>query len=115
MPIVDRDLLSAPATLQRAALYSFEPPSTRIVSPVVHRASSDARKAPAPAMSSGTAMCFKACIASVESRPASVFVKLDISVSVGFKDKLDAGRIAWQFWHLGAGASKVISGSFEHP
>ena len=36
-----------------AAAQSFEPPSARTVSPVIQRASSEARKATTPPMSSG--------------------------------------------------------------
>src|ERR1700681_29516 len=60
---------------------SFEPPSTWTMSPVTHLASSEARKATTPPMSSGCAMCLRACIPSVASRPASVFAKFDMSVS----------------------------------
>src|SRR4030081_841684 len=60
---------------------SFEPPSTWMVSPVIHRASSDARKAITPPMSSGCAMRLSACIPRTNSRPASVLVKFDMSVS----------------------------------
>jgi hypothetical protein len=59
----------------------FEPPSTWIVSPVIQRASSEARKATTPPMSSGWARRFRACIPSVKARPASVLVKFDMSVS----------------------------------
>src|ERR1700730_18192261 len=60
---------------------SLEPPSTCTVSPVIQRASSDARKATTGAMSSGWATRFSACMPSVASRPASVLAKLDMSVS----------------------------------
>src|SRR6202030_3144752 len=60
---------------------SLEPPSTWMVSPVIQRASSEAKKATAGATSSGWATRFSACIPSVPSRPASVLVKFDMSVS----------------------------------
>src|SRR6266849_4874480 len=60
---------------------SFEPPSTRTVSPVIQRASSDARKATTPPMSSGWAIRFRACMPRMRLRPTSVLAKLDISVS----------------------------------
>src|ERR1700704_3883930 len=60
---------------------SLEPPSTWTVWPVIQRASSEARKATTGAMSSGWATRFSACMASVTSRPASVLMKFDMSVS----------------------------------
>src|SRR5258708_25127601 len=60
---------------------SLEPPSTRMVSPVIQRASSEARKATTGAMSSGCATRFSACMPSATSRPASVLMKVDMSVS----------------------------------
>jgi hypothetical protein len=68
----------------RAALprpQSLEPPSTRMTSPVIQPASSEARNATTGAMSSGWARRFSACKPSATSRPASVLVKLDMSVS----------------------------------
>src|ERR1700686_1102490 len=62
--------------------YSFEPPSTGILAPVIQRAPSDATKATTSATSSGLPSRFNACIPSVISRPASVFVKFDIPVSI---------------------------------
>src|ERR1700731_1687286 len=62
--------------------HSFDPPSTGILAPVIHRAASDARNATTSATSSGLPIRFNACIPSVTSRPASVFVKFDISVSI---------------------------------
>src|ERR1700722_17512995 len=64
-----------------AGVQSFEPPSTRRVSPVTQGAASEARKTMAPEMSSGWATRFSACMASVASRPSSVLAKLDISVA----------------------------------
>src|ERR1700678_3029848 len=61
---------------------SFEPPSTGILAPVIQRAASDATKATTSATSSGLPIRFSACIPSTISRPASVFVKFDISVSM---------------------------------
>ena len=52
--------------------HSFEPPSTAIVCPVIHRAASEARKAKTPPMSSGVAMRLSACIDIVSCRPDSV-------------------------------------------
>lgn len=51
------------------------------MSPVIHLASSEARKATTPPISSGFAIRFSACMLSVVWRPASVFVKFDMSVS----------------------------------
>jgi AcrR family transcriptional regulator len=62
-------------------LQSFEPPSTRTLSPVIQRASSDARKATTGPISSGRARRWIACMFNAYFCPASVFVKLDISVS----------------------------------
>src|SRR6266478_2271829 len=61
---------------------SFDPPSTGILAPVIQRAASDARNATTSATSSGLPIRFNACIPSVTSRPASVFAKFDISVSI---------------------------------
>src|SRR3984893_8529529 len=66
----------------RGTSYSFEPPSTGMLAPVIQRAPSDATKATTSAMSSGLPIRFSACISSATSRPASVFVKFDISVSM---------------------------------
>src|ERR1700722_12337463 len=62
--------------------HSFEPPSTGILAPVIQRAASDARNATTSATSSGLPTRFNACIPRAASRPASVFVKFDISVSI---------------------------------
>src|SRR6202166_5454497 len=62
--------------------YSFEPPSTGMLAPVIQRAPSDATKATTSAMSSGLPIRLSACISSAGSRPASGFVKFDISVSM---------------------------------
>src|ERR1700734_853396 len=62
--------------------YSFDPPSTGMLAPVIQRAPSDAIKATTSATSSGLPIRFNACIPKVTSRPVSVFVKLDISVSI---------------------------------
>src|ERR1700722_1887841 len=66
----------------RGTSYSFEPPSTGMLAPVIQRAPSDATKATTSAMSSGLPTRFSACMRRVASRPASVFVKFDISVSI---------------------------------
>src|SRR5713226_8873903 len=66
----------------RGTSYSFEPPSTGMLAPVIQRAPSDATKATTSAMSSGLPIRFSVCIPNVTSRPASVFVKSDISVSM---------------------------------
>src|ERR1700722_16771912 len=66
----------------RGTGYSFEPPSTGMLAPVIQRAPSDATKATTSAMSSGLPTRFSACMRRVASRPASVFVKFDISVSI---------------------------------
>jgi hypothetical protein len=47
---------SAQPRHSEAQVHSFAPPSTWIVSPVIQRASSEARKAIAPVMSPGSAM-----------------------------------------------------------
>src|ERR1700676_976472 len=62
--------------------YSFDPPSTGILAPVIQRAASDAKNATTSATSSGLPIRFSACMPSVISRPASVFVKFDMSVSI---------------------------------
>src|ERR1700730_7261253 len=62
--------------------YSFDPPSTGILAPVIQRALSEAKNATTSATSSGLPIRFSACIPRVASRPASVFVKFDISVSI---------------------------------
>ena len=80
----DRHRPTSPRRRRRrpdAQLHSFEPPSTRSVSPVTQRAASEARKPMACAMSSGCATRFIACMPSVNSRPASVFANFDMSVS----------------------------------
>jgi len=61
---------------------SFDPPSTGMLAPVIQRAPSDARNATTSATSSGLPIRFKAYIPSATFRPTSVFVKLDISVSI---------------------------------
>src|ERR1700693_2053825 len=61
---------------------SFEPPSTGILAPVILRDASDARTATTSATSSGLPIRFKACIPRTAFRPASVFKKLDMSVSI---------------------------------
>src|SRR3984893_5374687 len=62
--------------------YSFDPPSTGILAPVIQRALSEAKNATTSATSSGLPIRFNACIPSVTSRPTSVFVKFDMSVSI---------------------------------
>src|SRR5258708_543747 len=66
----------------RGTSYSFEPPSAGMLAPVIQRAPLDATKATTSAMSSGLPIRFNACTPNVTSRPASVFVKFDISVSI---------------------------------
>src|SRR5271156_5350834 len=61
---------------------SFEPPSTGILAPVIQRAALDAKKVTTSATSSGLPIRFSACIPRMTSRPASVLVKFDISVSI---------------------------------
>src|SRR6478752_549773 len=70
---------------------SFEPPSTWTVSPVIQRASSEARKATTPPISSGCAMRLNAWMPNTKSRPASVLRKLDMSVSTppGAHERID--------------------------
>src|ERR1700733_631227 len=53
---------------------SFEPPSTWTISPVTHLASSEARKAMTPPMSSGCAMRLRACNPSVTWETRSKFL-----------------------------------------
>src|SRR5882724_2380643 len=62
--------------------YSFDPPSTGILAPVIQRALSEAKNATTSATSSGLPIRFSTCIPRVASRPASVFVKFDMSVSI---------------------------------
>jgi hypothetical protein len=57
--------------LVSSAPQSFEPPSTRTVSPVTHRASSDARKATTGALSSGRARRWIACMSGTSA--SSIF------------------------------------------
>src|SRR5476649_1074884 len=57
-----------------------EQPPASMMSPVIQRASSDARKATTSPMSSGWATRFSAWMVSAYSRPASVLMKFDISV-----------------------------------
>jgi hypothetical protein len=61
---------------------SFDPPSTGMLAPVIQRAASEAKNATTSATSSGLPIRFNACIPNVTSRPASVFAKFDISVSI---------------------------------
>src|SRR6266702_3686710 len=62
--------------------YSFEPPSTGILAPVIQRALSEAKNATTSATSSGLPIRFRACIPRAASRPASVLVKSARSVSL---------------------------------
>jgi hypothetical protein len=62
--------------------YSFDPPSTGILAPVTQRAPSEARNAITSATSSGLPILFSACMLRERLRSSSVFVKLDISVSM---------------------------------
>jgi hypothetical protein len=62
--------------------HSFEPPSTGMLAPVIQRAPSDATKVTTSATSSGLPIRFNACIPNVTWRPASVFAKFDMSVSI---------------------------------
>src|SRR5207244_8909535 len=71
-----------PIPLRYRLSHSFEPPSTGMLAPVIHRAPSDARNAITSATSDGCPMRLSACIPRVKPRPASVFVKWDISVSI---------------------------------
>jgi hypothetical protein len=73
------DLHCAPHVIS----YSFESPSTGILAAVIQRALSEAKNATTSATSSGLPIRFSACIPRVASRPASVFVKFDISFSYG--------------------------------
>src|SRR6202161_4343349 len=66
----------------RGTSYSFEPPSTGMLAPVIQRALSDAKNATTSATSSGLPIRFSACIPRVTSRPASVLAKFDMSVSI---------------------------------
>src|SRR5260370_10352433 len=60
-------------------LQSFEPPSTRTVSPVIQRASSDARNATTGPISSARATRGSACMFLADRRPASLLLQLYIS------------------------------------
>src|SRR5436853_6163015 len=62
--------------------YSFEPPSTGILAPVIQRALSEAKNATTSDTSSGLPIRLSACIPRAASRPASVLAKFDISVSI---------------------------------
>src|SRR6266403_5431255 len=53
-----------------------------MLAPVIQRASSEHRKTITSATSHGWPILFSACIPSVELRPDSVLVKLDMSVSI---------------------------------
>src|ERR1700761_8927509 len=68
--------------LPSVASQSFEPPSTGMLAPVIQRAASETTKATTSATSSGLPSRFNACIASAVSRPVSVLVKFDMSVSM---------------------------------
>ena len=71
--------------------YSFEPPSTGIMAPVIQRAASDATKAITSATSEGCPIRLSACISSASSRPASVFVKLDHHTNASFRQSRCGG------------------------
>jgi hypothetical protein len=71
---------------------SFEPPSTRKASPVIQRASSEARKVIAAAMSSGAAIRLSAWMPSVKSRPDSATVAARESM------ELTPVRYYWNVW-----------------
>src|SRR5713101_573887 len=64
------------------ASHSFEPPSTGMLAPVIQRALSEAKNATTSATSSGLPIRFSAWIPRVATRPASVFVKFEMSVSI---------------------------------
>src|SRR5713101_3599290 len=62
-----------------------------MLAPVIQRAASDAKNATTSATSSGLPIRFNACIASVTSRPASVFVKFrHIRVNYSWCDSIYA-------------------------
>src|SRR6266404_7678100 len=61
---------------------SFEPPSTRMVSPVIQRASCEARNATTEPTSSGWPIRLSACMPRTEALPSSVLTRLDMSVSI---------------------------------
>src|ERR1700726_4266886 len=61
---------------------SFEPPSTRMVSPVIQRASCEARNATTEPTSSGCPIRLSACMPRTKDLPASVLRRFDRSVSI---------------------------------
>src|SRR5258706_595650 len=61
---------------------SFEPPSTRIVSPVIQRASCEARNATTEPTSSGRPIRLSACMPRTKDLPSSVLTRFDMSVSI---------------------------------
>src|SRR5438046_1621243 len=63
--------------------HRFDPPSTGMLVPVIHRTPSAATNAITSATSDCCPMRFSACMARVGQRPDSVLVKLDMSVSMG--------------------------------
>src|SRR6202030_4008485 len=83
--------------------YSFDPPSTGILAPVIQRALSEAKNTTTSATSSDLPIRFSACILRVASRPASVLVKFDMSVSItpgatAFTRMPSGPRMAAQFF-----------------
>src|SRR5207302_10079722 len=63
-------------------LQSFEPPSTRMVSPVIQRASCEARNATTEPTSSGWPIRLRACMPRTKDLPSSVLTRFDMSVSI---------------------------------
>src|ERR1700686_1899623 len=61
---------------------SFEPPSTRMVSPVIQRASCEARNATTEPTSSGWPIRLSACMPRTEVLPSLVLTRFDMSVSI---------------------------------
>src|SRR5258707_3252300 len=61
---------------------SFEPPSTRMVSPVIQRASCEARNATTEPTSSGWPIRLSACMPRTKDLPSSVLTRFDMSVSI---------------------------------
>src|SRR5229473_5503195 len=61
---------------------SLEPPSTRMVSPVIQRASCEARNATTEPTSSGWPIRLSACMPSTKDFPSSLLTRFDMSVSM---------------------------------
>jgi hypothetical protein len=78
---------------------SFGPPSTGMIAPVIQRALSEATKTITSATLAGSPIRLSTCMERVALRPASVFVKLDASVSI------NPGEIAFTRMPFGPNAA----------